>query len=155
MAVERYFHNEVKARISQLKQTNERIKGALTYCNGEKKQQLQALSQTNEMNIAKLDHTAATELDHNLALERGAGFLDHLEDWQNGARARRTSALQLLEYSRAKAVKANPKIIDAPYEEVDKPQIDHEASPTIAPAEAPDNAITTENSCEPAKLPKE
>lgn len=155
VAVERYFRNEVEARVSQLKQMNERIKGGLTHSNNEKKQQLEALSQTTEMNIAKLTQTPANEFDHNRALERGAAFLTHLEVWQNGARARRTSALQLLEYSRARATHADQKIIDAPYKEVDKPQIDHVASPTIAPAEVPDNAVTTQNSSEPAKLPQE
>lgn len=160
LAIERNFRKEVEGQVSCLQQMNANKKRKIeqiskyTHDDGEK-HQLQTSIQATEANIAKISQKAANEIDHNRALERGAAFLDHLEDWQNGARARRSSALQLLEYARAKTFCDDQKIIDAPYKEVDKPQIGQTASPAIVPAKVSDHDVTAENYSEPAELPKE
>jgi hypothetical protein len=63
--------------------------------------------------------------------------------------------MQLFEYSLARAGIGDQKTIDAQCQEVDKRQIEHTASPTIAPAEAPIHDVTAENSSEQAELSKE
>lgn len=160
VAVERHFQKDVADRVSNLRHKNERRREEIEDIarrggDADKKYKYQTLIQATETNIAKISQTPANELDHNRFLEQASEFLDHLDEWQNSAKARRAGALQLLEYSLSRDDADDQKIIDAQYQEVDKRQIGHAASPPIAPAETPDHDVTAENPSEPAKLLQE
>ena len=89
----------------------------------------------------------AVELDHNLALEGGADFLESLDKWLNSATARRNNALKLLN-----TVRAGPMTVARPSpsstrrsNQINRGQI---ASPSLAPEEGA-NDIAAENHSEP------
>lgn len=158
--VERYFRKEANERVLRLQQANEirtkEIDHINKYSRDEaKKHQLETLIQATEADIAKIKQAHGNELDHNRILQQGASFLDRLDDWQNSARARRASAMQLIEYSFARTEIGDQKVIDAQYQEVEKQQIQSTVSPPIAPDEAPIHDVTAENSSKWAELAKE
>lgn len=148
VVIDRYYRRKLENEAFKLRFENQKNKDRVSDATKRHPRELveiaalQAVVDKTTSDIQEIFKRPPTELDHNLALEQGADFLDALDRWRNAATARRNNVLKLLEYY-CGSPNDDGEATAIEYREVQSPELERKPSPPLAPEKVVTDDVAT------------